>query len=250
MLILAALFALTAVLYATVGFGGGSTYNALLALSGTDYRILPAIALTCNIIVVTGGTIRFARAGLIPWKRIWPILTLSAPLAWAGGLTPISQTLFLGLLGSALLIAGLLMLFQRDPGDEAPLRDSSWIAPGAGAGIGYLSGLVGIGGGIFLAPLLHLLRWERAKPIAATASVFILVNSVTGLIGQTMKIGHLGLANDVAAHWPLFLGVLIGGQIGSIASLKLFSQTVVKRLTAILVLYVAARLLWQVATGG
>ena len=83
-------FALTALLYASVGFGGGSTYNALLVLAGTDYRLLPAIALVCNLIVVTGGTIRFARAGQVPWRPLWPILLLSAPCAWAGGRLPVA----------------------------------------------------------------------------------------------------------------------------------------------------------------
>jgi uncharacterized protein len=243
MLVLAALFLLTAALYATVGFGGGSTYNALLALSGTDYRILPAIALVCNIVVVTGGSIRFARAGLVPWRRVWPILLLSAPFASLGGLTPIAQKLFIGLLGATLLLAGLTMLFQREARQGDAQRGATWIAPVAGIGIGYLSGLVGIGGGIFLAPLLHLLRWDGPKQIAATASMFILVNSITGLAGQIVKVGDSGVAPLLLDHWPLALAVLVGGQIGSIASLKLFSPLIVKRLTAILVLYVSAQLL-------
>lgn len=245
MIQLALFFGLTAALYATVGFGGGSTYNALLALAETDYRILPAIALTCNIIVVTGGTIRFARAGLVPWRKCWPILLLSAPCAWAGGLTPISQDLFIGILGGTLFLSGLLMLVQREaqPGDER--RGAAWLPAAIGTGIGYLSGLVGIGGGIFLAPLLHLLRWDGAKQIAATSSVFILVNSITGLAGQMMKIGGAGLGPQLLSYWPLMLAVLIGGQIGSFASLRLFSPLIVKRLTAVLVLYVSGRLLWQ-----
>lgn len=241
---LATLFFLTAALYATVGFGGGSTYNAVLALAGTDYRILPAIALVCNIIVVTGGTIRFARAGLIPWRRIWPILVLSAPMAWLGGITPVPQHVFIGLLGVSLLIAGLLMLLQREieGGEE---RGRAWHAPAIGGGIGFLSGIVGIGGGIFLAPLLHVLRWDGAKRIAATASVFILVNSITGLAGQLMKLGDSGRARDLLEYWPLMIAVFVGGQIGSIASLKLLSPQIVRRLTALLVLYVAVRLLIQ-----
>ena len=90
MLLLVILFALTAALYASVGFGGGSTYNALLALWGVDYRLLPAIALICNIIVVTGGTLRYASAGAVPWRRALPIALGAAPFAWTGGLTPIS----------------------------------------------------------------------------------------------------------------------------------------------------------------
>lgn len=96
----------TALLYASVGFGGGSTYNALLALAGVDYRVLPAIALTCNIIVVIGGTWRFHRAGLLPWRRALPLVLVSAPFAGLGGLTPITETAFLALLASSLFVAG------------------------------------------------------------------------------------------------------------------------------------------------
>lgn len=247
MVALAALFLLTAALYASVGFGGGSTYNALLVLSGTDYRVLPAIALVCNIIVVTGGTIRFARAGLVPWRRVLPLTLVSAPFAWAGGLTPISKTAFVGLLGATLLVAGLLLLFQRDapPRDADEPRKMRPTEPLIGGAIGYLSGLVGIGGGIFLAPLLHLMRWSGAREIAATASLFILVNSIAGLGGQLMKLGDAGLAAEAFDYWPLALAVLVGGQIGTHAGLKLFAPSVVRRMTALLVLYVAVRLLWQ-----
>lgn len=244
MLLTAALFALTAALYASVGFGGGSTYNALLVLAGTDFRILPAIALTCNIVVVSGGTIRYAREGMMPWRRALPIALIAAPFAWAGGLTPISQKMFIGLLGLSLLIAALLMIVQQTRAlvEQRRTRPRDYAI---GAGIGYFSGLVGIGGGIFLSPFLHLTRWGHGKPIAATASLFILVNSIAGLIGQLTKLGTVGVEAAAAQYWPLALAVLIGGQIGTHAGVRLLGERSIRIVTALLVGYVAIRLLWQ-----
>lgn len=243
---LAAGFALTALLYASVGFGGGSTYNALLVLADTDYRLLPAIALLCNLIVVTGGTLRFARAGEVPWRPLWPILLLSAPCAWAGGRLPVDKPLFIALLGSALLLAGLLMLLQREA-RSAPEAAPRLIWAGAPIGmvVGFFSGIVGIGGGIFLAPILHLLRWSSARKIAASASVFILVNSLAGLVGQLMKPDAAATPAAIAAYWPLFAGVLIGGQLGSYLGARILPQKLIRIGTAVLILYVAAQLLWQ-----
>ncbi|RJT26140.1 sulfite exporter TauE/SafE family protein [Chakrabartia godavariana] len=264
-------FFATALLYASVGFGGGSTYNALLALAGVDYRVLPAVALTCNILVVIGGTWRFHKAGLMPWKRALPLVVISAPFAWAGGLTPIKETHFLALLAASLLVAGVALLFQREVPVPSPLRLDqpqadqvslpSRLREGlgeglidrkatladllTGAGVGYLAGLVGIGGGIFLAPYLHVTRWAGSKAIAATASLFILVNSIAGLAGQLLKLGSTGALPDVAAYWPLALAVIVGGQIGSFAGTKVLSPTLVKRATGVLILYVAGQLVWK-----
>lgn len=240
-------FFVTALLYASVGFGGGSTYNALLALAGVDYRVLPAVALTCNILVVIGGTWRFHKAGLLPWKRALPLVVISAPFAWLGGLTPIKETLFLSLLAASLFIAGLALLLQKDAEstEAIPDRKATIADLLTGAGVGYLAGLVGIGGGIFLAPYLHVTRWAGAKPIAATASLFILVNSIAGLGGQLLKLGSTGALPDVAAYWPLALAVIIGGQIGSFAGSKVLSPTLVKRATGVLILYVAGQLVWK-----
>lgn len=240
-------FALTALLYASVGFGGGSTYNALLVLADTDYRLLPAIALLCNLIVVTGGTVRFARAGQVPWRPLGPILLLSAPCAWAGGRLPVDKPLFIALLGSALLLAGVLMVVQRE-NREAAISASPrlpWIGIPIGMAVGFFSGIVGIGGGIFLAPVLHLLRWATARQIAASASVFILVNSLAGLAGQLMKHDAAVTPMAVSAYWPLFVAVLVGGQIGSHIGARLLPQRVIRIGTAALILYVAAQLLWQ-----
>ena len=242
-------FLLTAALYASVGFGGGSTYIALLALAEIDYRLLPIIALLCNIIVVVGGTLRFHSRGLIDWSRVWPIVLLSVPAAWIGGLIAIEKDLFLLLLALSLLLAALLLLLEplmteRDrivPG----LNSNKWFPPLIGTGIGFLSGMVGIGGGIFLAPILLLTNWADSRRIAATASLFILVNSIAGLVGQLMKSGVDPGGEALFEYWPLFIGVLAGGQIGSVLASRKLPDIWIRRLTAALIFYVSIRILWQ-----
>ena len=248
---LALLFAVTALLYAAVGLGGGSTYNALLVLSGVDFALLPVIALCCNILVVSGGTARFSAAGHIPWRRVWPIFAVSVPMAWLGGRLPVSELVFAGLLGGSLLFAGASLLVPGPPVDagSAPAPASRrWLGPASGGGAGLLAGIVGIGGGIFLAPVLHLTRWGHAKAIAGTCSAFILVNSIAGLGGQVTKLNDLGRLGELKDYWPLFPAVLVGGQAGSLLGSRFLSSLLLRRLTAVLVLYVAARLLWRVAS--
>ncbi|MEM8726984.1 MAG: sulfite exporter TauE/SafE family protein, partial [Pseudomonadota bacterium] len=158
-LALAAAFFATALLYAAVGFGGGSTYAALLALSGLDYRLLPLVALACNIVVVAGSTMRFARAGVTPWRGAILLTVLAAPAALIGGLVPIDQATFMLLLGASLVLTGVTMVI---PVSEEVSTEPTALArfmPVIAAPLGFLAGLVGIGGGIFLAPLLHLTRW-------------------------------------------------------------------------------------------
>jgi uncharacterized membrane protein YfcA len=240
---LAALFFLTALLYGAAGFGGGSTYNALLVLAGTDYRAVPVVALACNILVVTVGSWRFARAGHVDWRRIWPLFILSIPFAWIGGRLVVAEMVFVGLLAASLLVAGLLMLWQPMWEKEAPAPvRSRWLEPVAGGALGFLAGVVGIGGGIFLAPLLYMLRWGPAKAIAGTCAVFILANSLSGLAGQFAKGGGDAGGEALAAHWPLFPAVLIGGLIGSTLGSGRLEAKYVRILTALLILYVAARL--------
>ena len=241
--LLALAFLVTALLYASVGFGGGSTYSALLALSGLDYRLLPLISLACNIVVVTGGSIRFARAGLTPWRKALVIVALGAPASFAGGLTPIKEATFLALLGASLVLTSLTMLIPvRENKDGAPSQFARWM-PLAAAPLGYFAGLVGIGGGIFLAPLLHLARWHEARGIAATASLFILVNSLFGLAGQLLKNGPDLFGTALGAALPLLIAVVIGGQIGSLMAARLLPPQWIRWLTALLVLVVGVRLL-------
>ncbi|MGB8222448.1 MAG: sulfite exporter TauE/SafE family protein [Polyangiales bacterium] len=248
MLILALLFCVTALLYASVGFGGGSTYNALLVLADTDYRILPSVALVCNIIVVAGGAWQYRRSGDLSLAFALPFVALSIPMAWFGGSVPIQRETFVMLLGLSLLAAGLTMWFQPPDSEAAPPGSPlvNWfVGLPVGGAIGFISGMVGIGGGIFLAPCLHLLRLAQPKRIAATSSFFIFVNSMAGLIGQTTKRGTTAHLAELVDYAWLGLAVFIGGQIGSRLSTQALSGRVVKKLTAVLVLYVAGRLLFM-----
>jgi uncharacterized protein len=240
---LTALFFLVALIYASVGFGGGSTYTALLGLWGADFKLIPVISLLCNIIVVTGGAFRFMRAGMIDLKAMMPLLLVSAPLAFLGGLVPLQRSMFLMILGVALLLSCIALLLQPDSWKPRQLPKS--ILYGLSAGVGLLAGLSGIGGGIFMAPVLHLIRWADARRIAAFASLYILVNSLAGLIGQMIKSGATALAGPVSDYWPVMLAVLVGGQLGGMLGLHVFSPRILRITTALLVGYVAARLLDQ-----
>ncbi|MDG5749572.1 sulfite exporter TauE/SafE family protein [Qipengyuania sp. XHP0211] len=235
-------FFVTALLYASVGFGGGSTYTALLALSGLDYRILPLLSLSCNIVVVAGSTVRFARAGVTPWRGAGLLTALAAPAALVGGLTPISETVFLTILGLSLLFAGGALLLKQNVSSAAPAKAARFM-PFLAIPLGYLAGLVGIGGGIFLAPLLHLSRWGSARSIAATASLFILVNSISGFFGQLAKndTEHLAYAAEIAL--PLLAAVIIGGQIGNLLAVRYLPMSWIRGATGVLTFYVGARIL-------
>lgn len=236
-------FFVTALLYASVGFGGGSTYSALLSLVGFDYRLLPLVSLACNVVVVTGSTVRFARSAVIPWRRALIVSLVAAPLAFLGGLTPIKQATFLFILGLSLVCAGLALLLPRaSESEDCPHAAARYMGIAA-APLGYLAGLVGIGGGIFLAPLLHLTRWAKAREIAATTSLFILINSLAGIVGQLAKNGPERFAEAMTGALPLLIAVIIGGQIGSLLALKLLPERVIRWLTAALTIWAGSRLL-------
>ena len=239
-------FFVAALLYASVGFGGGSTYTALLALAEIDYRLLPLLSLACNIVVVAGSSLRFARAKVTPWRSALLLTGVAAPAALLGGLTPIDEATFLTILGASLVLTALTLLLRpRDTATGAPPRFAG-LMPVLAVPLGYLAGLVGIGGGIFLAPFLHLTRWDGARAIAATASLFILVNSLFGLAGQLLKggTGRLGAAIDFGL--PLLVAVAIGGQIGSLLALKYLPQRWIRYGTAALTAWVGGRLLLNV----
>jgi len=247
-ILLTGLFLLVAAAYASVGFGGGSTYNALLILSGTDYRLVPAIALTCNILVVSGGVYHYTRAGSLTAARLLPFIVLSIPMAWLGGRLPVSEKVFIGLLGFSLLVAAVQMLVKRDTKALAAPRTGKryWLlATPIGGVIGLLAGITGIGGGIFLAPLVYLFHLAPARTVAGITSGFILVNSMAGLAGQLMKAGDYSPLDGWIQAWPLFIAVVIGGQAGSHLGAYHLPEDWIKRLTAVLMLYVAFRLIWR-----
>lgn len=231
-----------ALLYSSVGFGGGSSYLALLALTSLEFTEFRAISLICNIVVVTGGTYIFAKNGHFNWKKILPLVIFSVPFAFLGGYLKISQSLFFILLGFSLLIASLSMFMNfKNEVNKTLFYKKNIVRDGLfGGSTGFLSGMVGIGGGIFLAPLLHLTKWDTSKRIAATASFFILVNSISGLLGQ---ITNPEFIINYELTFILLITVFIGGQIGSRIGAQLVSQPFLKKTTAVLIAYVAFTIL-------
>lgn len=238
--ILVTAFFIIALVYSSVGFGGGSSYLALMAQP--FFALLPEnirpVALLCNIIVVTGGTIIFYRQGQIRWREIWPFLVVSVPFAFLGGLWKLKDSTFFVLLGSTLVIAAFFLWIKPKPRVDKKLTLPAQFT--ISGGIGLLSGMVSIGGGIFLAPVLHLMNWADARRIAALASVFILVNSISGLVGQFAS-------GSAVVDWrfvvPLLASVLIGGQIGSRLGAKVFNALYIRRITAGLVLMAGLNIL-------
>ena len=242
MVLLAILFLATAVLYSSVGFGGGSTYLALLLIWGVPYFIFPVIALSCNIIVVSGNCFNYIRTGNLNLKLLIPYLIGSIPLAFIGGSLPIEKRFFEILLFLVLMAAGILLLLNFKSYDDKeenyrkiPIPVSILI----GGVLGFISGIVGIGGGIFLSPILFLIRAGRPKHIVTTASLFILINSVSGIIGQLTKNAVL---TEIPNYWYLLVAVLIGGQLGNFLNLRIFPTRILALVTAILVIFVAVRM--------
>ena len=242
MIILTIFFFITAILYSSIGFGGGSTYLALMLIWDIPFYIFPIIALICNIIVVTGNSINFLRTKNINLNLLIPYLIGSVPFAFFGASISIDKNLFEILLFFILLIAGIFLLVESKSfnKDQVAIRQISKILSIViGSIIGFISGLVGIGGGIFLSPILFLLKAGNPKHITSTASLFILINSIFGVAGQLTKDMVL---NEFLNYWPLFIAVLIGGQIGSFLNIKFLSNKVLALMTSFLVIFVATRM--------
>lgn len=235
------LFFGVAFLYSSVGFGGGSSYLAILALWGIGFESLRLISLLCNITVVSGGSFRYYKRGHLDFKQVFPLVASSIPMAYLGGRFALSEVSFFMLLGVTLLIASFLIWFKPQQAPNTIFKKNGIILLVIiGGGIGFLSGLVGIGGGIFLSPVLYLLRWAEPKKIAAAASFFILVNSVSGLAGQMQ---HFGAATNWNLPLALILSVAVGGTLGSYLGTEKLPQMVVRRATAVLIAYVAVSIL-------
>ena len=242
MIILTIFFFITAILYSSIGFGGGSTYLALMLIWDVPFYIFPIIALICNIIVVTGNSINFIRTKNINLDLLTPYLIGSVPFAFFGASISIDKDLFEILLFFILLIAGIFLLLENKSfnKDQILIRPvSKVISIFIGSAIGFISGLVGIGGGIFLSPILFILKAGYPKHITSTASIFILIDSVFGVAGQLTKDVVL---YDFLEYWHLLLVVLIGGQIGSFLNIKLLSNKTLALLTSLLVIIVATRM--------
>tara|TARA_B100000795_G_scaffold268707_1_gene256265 strand:+ start:1217 stop:1963 length:747 start_codon:yes stop_codon:yes gene_type:complete len=242
MIILATLFFITAILYSSVGFGGGSTYLALLLIWDVPYYIFPLIALLCNIIVVSGNSFNYIRAGNHNRKLLFPFLIGSIPLSFIGGSLIVKKEIFEIILFSVLLIAGLLLLINNKSYEDKNIiikKINLFTSLSIGSLLGLISGIVGIGGGIFLSPLLFLFKANKPRVIAATASLFILINSIFGILGQLTKETVL---NEIINYWLLFVSVLIGGILGNYLNIKFFSNRLFAIITSLLVIFVALRI--------
>ncbi|MGV3762057.1 sulfite exporter TauE/SafE family protein [Parapedobacter sp.] len=238
-------FFIVAFVYASVGFGGGSSYLAILALYALPFKELRLIALICNIIVVSGGVYVYLKNKQVNWKKIVPFVLLSIPMAYLGAIVHISRHTFFIILGCSLVMAAVLLWIKTGPKTIEQLKEPKGHAllknSALGGSIGFLSGMVGIGGGIFLSPVLHLMKWDLPRKIAATASVFILVNSISGIAGQLTGVpGNI----NYTRIGLLCLSVLIGGQLGSRMAVR-FDPLIIRRITAVLVCGAGANVLFK-----
>ncbi|MGA0284652.1 MAG: sulfite exporter TauE/SafE family protein [Saprospiraceae bacterium] len=239
LLSLTLLFFLIALVYSSAGFGGGSSYLATLSLFGLEFLNLRMIALICNIVVVSSSVFLFSKYKFIIWKKIFPLMLFSVPLAFVGASLKLDVRFFYLVLGFSLLLSALFMMIDTSKELRKLPRYSNALI---GSGIGFLSGMAGIGGGIFLSPLLHLSKWDKPKIIAATSAAFILANSLSGLLGQVY-------AHGFNIEWKtisvLVLAVILGSQIGIRMTIFKLNPMHVKRLTAFVILLVSLRLLFK-----
>ena len=242
MIILPILFFVTAIIYASVGFGGGSTYLALLLLWDVPYYIFPIIALACNIIVVSGNSFNYIRAGNLNIKLLLPYLLGSIPFAFIGGSIEIDKNIFEIILFVVLAVAGLLLLFNfKSYGNHSKIYKSFplFFSIPIGIILGFVSGIVGIGGGIFLSPILYLLKAANPNHITTTVSLFILINSIFGIFGQITKDINL---HEITNYLYLLIAVFVGGQIGNFLNIKIIPTRILALITSLLVIFVAARM--------
>jgi len=236
-------FLIIATFYSSVGFGGGSSYLALLALVFTSFFAIRSTALVCNLIVVSGSSYLYWKNGHLDIKKFLPFILTSIPMTFIGTRFLLSESTFFIILGGALIISALALIYQTRRLPKSPEVNPDYppyLTYLLGGGIGLLSGLVGIGGGIFLAPVLNHMRWDKSIKIAALASFFILVNSVSG-IGGLITQGTFELPWIEAIG--LIVAVFIGGQIGIRLSLSKLTGSSIKLITAVLVLIVGVRVL-------
>lgn len=226
--------------YASVGHGGASAYLAAMALAGIAPQEMRPVALLLNILVSALATYKFQRAGHFRWRLFWPFAAVSIPLAYAGGAITLPGQAYKILVGAVLLYAAWQLWASGRAGDELrPVRDPPVAgAMAIGAGMGLLAGLTGVGGGIFLSPLLLALGWASTKQTSAVAAPFILVNSIAGLAAVTIATP----AQLPAYTWPLAAAVLAGGWLGAEYGSRRFANPVVRRMLAVVLAVAGAKM--------
>ncbi|WP_109831897.1 sulfite exporter TauE/SafE family protein [Reichenbachiella versicolor] len=240
------IFFFIALLYSSIGFGGGSSYLAILSLTLTNFYEIRSTALILNLVVVSIGSIAYFKNKVFDWKQFWPFLIPSIPMAYLGTQLRLSQAMFFMVLGLLLLLSGISLLYKFYQSAFNSRDFNRFKRLTIGGGIGFFAGLSGIGGGIYLSPILNMIGWKDAKKIASLSSAFIWVNSLAGLIG-------LAYANTLkfnsSLSWKLILGVSIGGLIGAFLSNQRLNNKAIGFITALLVIYVGAKLVLKYSLG-
>lgn len=234
------LFFVVAAVYSAAGFGGGSSYLAILSFALDDFLGVRTLALLCNLIVVGGSVPLFWKHGFLPPRRAIPLVAVSVPAAFIAAQLRLTNETFLTVLGVTLIAAAIVMFLQRRESVAVGDQQAKMIDASIGGGVGFLAGLAGIGGGIFLSPLLHLTHWDTAKRIAAVAAFFILVNSLAGLAG--LMVSQQFEISQTEWLWVL-PAVFVGGQIGVRFCLNSVAVRRIRLLTAVIVLVAGMRIL-------
>jgi uncharacterized membrane protein YfcA len=229
-----------ALLYSSVGHGGASGYLAAMALFAVAPADMKPAALVLNLFVAGLGTVRYARAGYFAWNVFWPFALFSVPCAYFGGTYKLEDRTYRIVLGTVLLFAAWRLAFQPAAKAQAELKPVPLrLALLFGAPIGLLSGLVGVGGGIFLSPLLLLLGWASVRQTAGVSAAFILVNSASGLLGQLQHVHSLP-----RAIWWWAPAALVGGLIGSELGSRRITPLTMRRLLAVVLTVAGSKLIF------
>lgn len=220
-------FAIVSLLYATVGQAGGTAFLALMAFASFPPSQMRPTALLLNIVAATYSTWLFNRGGFVDWKKLRPLVFASVPTALVGGFTVLPQHIYDAITGIVLLAAAAMLLVGRNMGTTQDRAAPIWGTIAAGAGVGLVSGLTGVGGGVFLAPILIAMRWASPKQTAALSAPFIWVNSAVGLVGAIYA-GQLPSPQT----WQYALGAVAGAMIGTTLGLRWLSETTTRYVLA------------------
>jgi uncharacterized protein len=238
--LIALLFFVGAALYASVGHGGASSYLAVMGLFSFAPEVMKPTALALNILVSAVATLKFYRAGLFKWNLFWPFAVASIPAAYLGGAMSLPARWYKVLVGVVLLYAAVWMFRSSlRPSNKDPHAPPLWAAILSGLTIGFLSGLTGVGGGIFLSPLLLYMGWSETRATSAVAAPFILVNSISGLLG------HLSSVSQLPANIPLWgATAVIGGWIGASYGSKRAPAPVLRQLLSLVLIVAGGKLIF------
>ena len=235
---------LGAILYTSVGHAGSSVYIAIMSLFGVPAQVIKPTALVLNIIVSSYTSFRYIRAKLFDLKLYVPLAVGAIPMSFLGGSIDLPSEIYKPIVGAILFFAGIMFLFQLNPqGNKEPRHPPVAVAVLTGAVIGLLSGLTGTGGGIFLSPLIIFFAWTTVKGASGTAALFILTNSVFGLLGDVSSVSSVTELPD--ALWLYAIAVVIGALIGTRLGIKQFSNDTVKRALGAVLLIAGTKLMFS-----